>query len=388
MVLEAELPAGLTHAGSREFLVTEGLPERAALLDFRRLAAGPPKVLTAGQGGEVLGDGRLFVLGETDYCGSLVVLDGVGGEVRLVEQEGETLRHDLLATDLPALAGLIRETEAVALAAADREAGDGQRGARIASTVAALSGKRMRAIDPRLFAGGGERPPAHWGTAVLVASLAWGARPGAGTDGLAFEFGPDLVEDLAALTDDDGKVRRYRPEELPAGLVHEPTRRLLTEVGLPLGGEMFGVSEDEPLVTIEQAHPAAYEDAEAGVDRDYQRGFLAIGWWPHDLLIALDGVTGRLELPDWYEDGEPATYLNRDLSALLYALWTYERLRAEWQRWEGWDGQAEWEVFDPHALLLSVVDARVKAVDPEAFATPAHSWRMLAEDPYTGGLLA
>ncbi|WP_354637334.1 hypothetical protein [Kitasatospora camelliae] len=45
-------------------------------------------------------------------------------------------------------------------------------------------------------------------------------------------------------------------------------------------------------------------------------------------------------------------------------------------------------MHDPQALLLAVVDRLVEAVDPEAFATPAHTWRMLAEDPYTGGLLA
>lgn len=39
-------------------------------------------------------------------------------------------------------------------------------------------------------------------------------------------------------------------------------------------------------------------------------------------------------------------------------------------------------------MLHSVVDGLVEAVDPEAFATPAHSWRMLAEDGHTGGLLA
>jgi hypothetical protein len=29
----------------------------------------------------------------------------------------------------------------------------------------------------------------------------------------------------------------------------------------------------------------------------------------------------------------------------------------------------------------------ITAIDPEAFATPGHRWRMPAEDDHTGGLL-
>ncbi|WP_338933266.1 SUKH-4 family immunity protein [Streptomyces netropsis] len=142
------------------------------------------------------------------------------------------------------------------------------------------------------------------------------------------------------------------------------------------------------------AHPGTYGEAagrngpDAAGGRAYQRDHIAIGWWPHDLTVAPDGATGRLELPAWYGEGEPRAYLNRDLSALLYACWTYERLRHEWQRWEDGSSDESWQVFDPQTLLLSHVDAMVEAVDPEAFETPRHSWRMLAEDPHTGGLLA
>jgi hypothetical protein len=45
------------------------------------------------------------------------------------------------------------------------------------------------------------------------------------------------------------------------------------------------------------------------------------------------------------------------------------------------------EVFTPKALLESRVDGMVRVVDPEAFATSEHSWRQLAEDLHTGGLL-
>ncbi|MFD0400293.1 SUKH-4 family immunity protein [Kitasatospora sp. NPDC127121] len=373
------LPSGVVHPGSREFLIREGLPLSGAFLDFGVLGDGALAALPEAK--------RLFVLGETEYCapfaaaGGLVLLDGTTGEVFLGEPGP---RRDLLASGLPTLAGLVREVEAVAEAARRADALNGRRGPAVVAEVTAGAERRMREIDPGLF----ERsatPPAHWGTALLVRTLGWGALPG-GPGGPAYEVGPELVAELAALTGEEGGaglVHRYRAQELPAGLVHEPTRRLLTEIGLPLGGAMFGVCE-EPLVTMAEAYPEYFDGEE---ERPYQREFLALGDWPTDLTIALDGVTGRLELPDWYDDGQPEAYLNRDLSALLYALWTYERLRAEWERWDCGRGRDTWAVFDPQSLLSTVVDRLVEAVDPEAFASPGCSWRLLAEDAHMGGLL-
>ncbi|MFD5464057.1 SUKH-4 family immunity protein [Kitasatospora sp. NPDC127059] len=408
----AGVPGGVVHEGSREFLVREGLPAAGAFLDFGVLDGGSLKAFPS------TGAERLFVLGETDYCmpfaalGNLVLLDGTTGEVFLGNGGP---RRDPLASDLAALAALIREVEAVGEAALRPDALDGRRGPAVVAEVLAGAERRMRDIDPALF-GRAAAPdatpeaapdvvdafvpdavddatrgagygiaPAHWGTALLVRALAWGALPG-GPGGPAYEVGPELVAELAALTDEDGGaglVHRFRPEGLPAALVHEPTRRLLTEVGLPLGGAMFGACQ-EPLVTMAEAYPEYFDGEE---ERPYQRDYLALGDWPTDLTIALDGVTGRLELPDWYDDGQPEAYLNRDLSALLYALWTYERLRAEWERWEHGRGRDTWAVFDPQSLLSTVVDRLVEGVDPEAFASPGRSWRLLAEDGHMGGLL-
>ncbi|MBD0691326.1 hypothetical protein BG452_08705 [Streptomyces sp. CBMA123] len=410
----------MVHEGSREFLVREGLPATGAFLDFGVLGDGSLKAFPSA------GAERLFVLGETDYrtpfaaLGNLVLLDGTTGEVFLGNGGP---RRDPLASDLTALAALIREVEAVSEAARRPDALDGRRGPAVVAEVLARAEQRMRDIDPTLFgraatpgadpdaepdAGHDATPdatpgavhdatpgavhdatpgavPAHWGTALLVRALAWGALPG-GPDGPAYEIGAELVAELASLTDEDGGaglVHRFRPEGLPAALVHEPTRRLLTEVGLPLGGAMFGACE-EPLVTMAEAYPEYFDGEE---ERPYQRDYLALGDWPTDLTIALDGATGRLELPDWYDDGQPEAYLNRDLSALLYALWTYERLRAEWERWEYGRGRDTWAVFDPQSLLSTVVDRLVEGVDPDAFASPGRSWRLLAEDGHLGGLL-
>ncbi|MFD0274705.1 SUKH-4 family immunity protein [Kitasatospora sp. NPDC127111] len=389
-----QLPAGLSHGPSREFLIHEGLPEAVAFLDFYALGAPVLEPFTS----EDDGDGeRLFVLGETTYTahtaieGDAVVLDGLTGEVFLASRRRGALRRDLLATGLPALVELMREVDVVALAAEEPDAIEGARGPAIVAEVVGLVRARLRAIDPALFEGYGDAVPPHWETALLVRSLAWGALPGE-PGGLAYQVGPELVADLAALAA-DGRVRRYRPEELPDGLTHAPTRRLLTEVGLPLGGAMLGVHADGPLITMAEAYPDYFAPADGPApdpqkwERDHQRHHFALAGWPHDLEIALDGATGRLELPAWNDPGMPEAYLNRDVSALVYAVWTCERLRAERRWWDHGRAKDVWHVFDPSSLLDGVAVGVLAALDPEAFAGPDHSWQLLADDDHMGGLL-
>lgn len=190
---------------------------------------------------------------------------------------------------------------------------------------------------------------------------------------------------------------------MPDGLTHGPTRRLLTVVGLPTGGPMLDIAADGPLVTMVEAYPDYFAPVpvpdeghipdegpvpdDDAWERDHQRHHLALAAWPYDLAIALDGATGRLELPAWDDPGLPAAYLNRDVSALLYTLWTCERIRAEWRLWEYGVAKDRWEVFDPQSLLSGVVEGVLTALDPAAFAGPDHSWQLLADDHHMGGLL-
>ena len=241
---------------------------------------------------------------------------------------------------------------------------------------------------------------AHWSTALLLRTLHWAARPG-GPGELAYVLEPGLVAEAA----EDGRVRRFEEWELPRSLTHGPTRRLLTEVGLPYDADLFAL-QDGPLKTMAEVHLDCFIEqtsAAAGAlgaaraaavlpytRRGSQRDFLAVGWWALDLAVALDGATGRVELPDWYDEGSPARYLHQDLSALLYACWTYKRIRTEWERWDPHTGgqPGPWQVFCPQRPLAHRVTDLIKAVDPPAFATPDHSWpHLAAASNYTGGLL-
>ncbi|MGF1428400.1 SUKH-4 family immunity protein [Kitasatospora sp. LaBMicrA B282] len=369
---ESALPPELTHQPTRRRLLDHGLPAAGADITFRPTTE-PLAPLAPGQP-------QHLVIGET-WSNGPVVLDGATGRLYLAEWTGSTLERDLLATDLPALARLIEVVEGVDQEAARPEARDGRRGGAVFAEELAAATERLRAADPELHRAA--EPPAYWGSVLLLNALSWGARPG-GPGELAYCFEADLVSDLADLIEGDGpgEVLRYRPELLPAGLTHEPTRRLLTECGLPADAGLFA-ARPEPLPTLLEEFG---DDAVA--DRPYQAGFLAIGDWPHDLEVALDGATGRLELPAWYDDDSPAPYLHRDLSALLYACWRYERLRADWDRWGEADAPGDWAVFDPRQVLLDAVDELVEEVDPESFATEERSWYQLANDAHTGGLLS
>ncbi|UQA90886.1 SUKH-4 family immunity protein [Streptomyces halobius] len=388
----ASLPGVLKHQPSRRFLVEEGLPEEGADFRFTGLRAGRLEPFCAGEGDEavIMGDRRLLVLGESYYWQAWLVLDGTTGGVHLVAWEKDLLRHDLIASGLSELAGLIGEIEAVSEAPRGLDPYGGRRGPAVVAEVRQQARERMRRLDPGLFAGGPQ--PAHWETSLLIRALHWGARLGV-PDELAYVLDPGLIAETA----EDGRVHRFAPEELPSGLTHEPTRRLLTEIGLPVNADIFAL-HDGPLRTMAEVHSALFdtpadEEGEEGknpyTERGYQRNFIALGWWTLDLAMALDGATGRVELPDWYGEDGPAAYLHRDISALLYACWTYQQLRKEWERWDvGAGGKpGDWAVFTPQELLANRVEDLVEAVDPEAFATSGHSWRQLADDPHTGGLL-
>ncbi|KJS61833.1 SUKH-4 family immunity protein [Streptomyces rubellomurinus] len=395
------LPAGLTHEPSREFLAERYTLEGSVLayLDFEALRAEELRTVASWyEDVTVEGADRLFVLGETCYdaadcwAPAAVVLDGADGQVYLGCPDGSGgLDREPLASSLPMLfelCGFVEGVSGLAEQTRDPEAENHiRRGPLTHPVIARLVGEQMRETDPDLFRRTDDRP-AHWETALLVRTLAFGARPG-GPDGLAYVIDPLLVEDLAELT--GGEVRRFTEDELPARLSHPATRRLLLTCGLPVAPRcMLDVDPEGPLTTMAEDYPEGYPadgDGEEASVRPHQAGFLNLAGWTYDLVVALDGATGRVELPDWADEEEPAAYLHRDLSALLYTLWTYERLRAERRRWDEEEDTAGWTLFDPTELLDGVAEETLRELDPEAWDTDAHFWPMLADDGHMGRLL-
>ncbi|MCX5211820.1 SUKH-4 family immunity protein [Kitasatospora sp. NBC_00240] len=376
------LPGALVHGPSRRFLTGVGLPFRAAGLELDAGAVDPWPTLSEALGEEIPGGGRLLVIGAPVYGDGLLVLDGVGGTVHLAARcPGPPAEPalDLIATDLSTLVSLLREAAAVRRAAADPPDAAGRRGPGTVRAVVAEVERRMRELDRAPFDAEGSAP--YWSTFVRAEALRWGASRGDGT-GLAYDLTPELVAEL-------GEPVRHAAAELPAGLTHGPTGRLLAEAGLPLGHRLL---QDPPrqLVPLVEADPWRFDEDwdEEEDDRPHQRDFLRIGGWPYDCEIVLDGRTGRVEVTTGDgEEGWPEAYLNQDLSALLYMCWTVDRIRAEHGRGPAGPRGGGWRVFDPSALLEGLLEELLTEIDPAAFESEQRPWRGLAEDHHMGGLL-
>ncbi|MGW3039697.1 SUKH-4 family immunity protein [Kitasatospora sp. NPDC001159] len=395
-----ESPDGLTHGRSRELLAAGELCWSYAHLDLRDSGADAlESASTWWEGRAVQGAEGLYVLGEARYetwsiRGPVaVLLDGASGEVYLARPDDDgVLQRDLLASSPDTLIALVAAIEAVTSAAAgeyDLDEGGAEPPRRPATVteVVRVVREELREADPELFRRT-DGQPAHWETALRIRALGWGAE--SGEDGaLAYEIDPSLVEDLATI-EGEGVVRRFAEDELPERLTHAPTRHLLTEIGLPVSGRcLLDVDAEGPLGTLAEGSPENYEPDEDGdmSSRPYQGEFLVVGGWMYDFVVALDGATGQVELPDWWDDDDPAAYLHRDLSALLYVLWTFEHLRAQRREAERPQTSGSWSVFDPCELLDGAAEETLRALDPEAFASDRHFWPIRVDDGHMGSLL-
>ncbi|MFD7449808.1 SUKH-4 family immunity protein [Kitasatospora sp. NPDC059827] len=350
----------------RELLAAGGSCWGRAYLDLGAAGEEPPRVVEG-----------FALLGEACYEGwegpAAVLLDGASGAVFLGRPGDDgALRRDLLASSTACLLALARVVEGLG--------GAGEYGPAGVAEVVETGRLLLREADPELYRRTGGRP-AHWEAAVTVRALAWGAGPG-GAGESAYAVTPALVADLAT-AEGEGGVRRFGEDELPANVTHGPTRRLLTEVGLPVSGRcVLEVDAEGPLEGYEPE-----DDEEEPSERAYQRGFPVLGGWMYEFDVLLDGATGRVELTDVWGDGGTAAYLHRDLSALLYTLWTFHRLRAAREEAYRAREEAPWSVFDPCELFDGAAEEALRAIDPEAFASEEHFWPIRIDDGHMGSLL-
>ncbi|MFJ8976182.1 SUKH-4 family immunity protein [Streptomyces sp. NPDC102282] len=167
--------------------------------------------------------------------------------------------------------------------------------------------------------------PPFWRTAALFRPMTLIAAPGRG---LCLDLPPDFIE--AEFGPEE--VVRTAPADLPDALEHEPTRRFLSEVGLPRHGLMFWLDEPEDLlkaVTATRAEDRANPDTAhlrtAGKLPDGSDHLLVIGGLMHDFDVIVDGRTGEVHYAPMGE--ATVTPVNVDVSTLAFTVWMHSRQR-------------------------------------------------------------
>ena len=157
---------------------------------------------------------------------------------------------------------------------------------------------------------------------------------------------------------------RIEASALPAALVHEPTRRFLTEVGLPRDGIMFGMdSDDTPLPTLpedrasSQRNPA-HRHLWNGTDElppDAEH-MVVLGGLMHDFIVLIDGRTGALHYAEYNADR--VVPVNADISTLAFTVWMHSR--------EGRLDEEHHFTHDFYHQLAETMTEVLSSVDPVA----------------------
>ncbi|MEU6591849.1 SUKH-4 family immunity protein [Streptomyces sp. NPDC046881] len=168
--------------------------------------------------------------------------------------------------------------------------------------------------------------PVFWRIAAVMRPLGLVAGPG---QGLALDLPEGLLEEEFGA----GGLVRLTDDKLPPALVHPPTRRFLTEVGLPSDGFMFYGPEPEPLPTLpedraeSQGNPrhAHLWDGSEQLPPDAEH-LVVLGGLVHDLTVLVDGRTGALFFTETGADH--VVPVNADVSTLAFTLWLHQREQA------------------------------------------------------------
>lgn len=390
-VPESESDPAITHEATRRSLSEAGLPGGSDLMRFRPLAEGRPVPVPRlladsadparldGHISGLLAIGHLLVEdGEADH----IVLDGATGRVfsmYLFEKRPDLIEVLPLAPSLEALTRFL-EAAAELTGLHGRFAHfAGRFGARAVADASALFLSLLDTGDGGDWDGGwgsaGDREdwehalPALWRVVALVRPLALIAGPGGG---LLLDLPEGLLEEEFA---PEGVVR-FDEAELPAALVHEPTRRFLTRTGLPKDGPMFLLDTEAPLLPTlarcraesergEQLY-AFPEDMAVAPDRLIRLGYLV-----DDAYVVIDADTGALHA--WYVSDAALRPLNADVSTLAFTVWM---LRREEEIDQEHDLTAD--MYHPLAGTMAAVLA---SVDPVACRPTgeADDWRYWPE---------
>ena len=329
------LPASITHEATRRCLTGPGLPAEHGLIRFGPLAesrvVGVPDLLAEGADPAKLDPyvAGLLLIGHLrceEYDAQEVVLDGATGRVfsmNLFEKSPGLIDVIPLAPSVDALARFLAHVDDFRLLRGRFAALAGRTGTDV---VAEASSLLMAVFSDEDWGHDGwgsagapsawEYPlPAFWRIAAAVRPLALVAGPGAG---LRLDLPTGLLDEEFGLD----QMVRIEPSALPAALIHEPTRRFLTEVGLPKVELMFGLWRDGSLLQTlaELATPADEDSSGLPADADHLVG---LGSLVHDLEVVIDGRTGLLLYHPYGE--ETTTPVNADISTLAFTMWMNSR---------------------------------------------------------------
>jgi hypothetical protein len=372
---EADLDPYVTHAPTRRWLTGPGLPDDSGLFTFAELrreglrtvadSTGDPDRLLPWDLREQLVIGGL--LGPGGLATESVLLDGATGEVStayVLHDRPDLMDRRPLAPSLATLARFSALTDELA-----------QLRGQFASYVGRFGPKAVAEASWQLLAlfeeGTGGAPAPLWKMAALIRPLSLVAGPGTGS-GLALDLPVRLLDQEFG----HGRVVRFETVDFPATLTHAPTRRFLTEVGLPEDGHLFQLDTDVPLRTLAEycADACAPTEPPPGSGHLIRVGHLV----DHHSLV-LDGGTGAVL--DWDEHEATLHPLNTDVSTLAFTLWLLHRERAI-------DKDLRHELtqcFDQLATTMIQVLARVDRTGTTAGAD-WHYWTRLFQDE-TGGAL-
>ncbi|MCS0602518.1 SUKH-4 family immunity protein [Streptomyces sp. LP11] len=312
---EAELDRHVTHAPTRGLLTGPGLPARTDLLTFSPLRTHGLRTLADAAGGPLRVAEELrgrLVIGELMAPAGLerasILLDGTTGELTTAH----LLAPSRIRPFAPSLATLLRFA-----AVTEEMAGLRGRFAELSGqygpATAAEASRRLLDLFARDTDG---RVPPYWKAAALIRPLALTAGPGTAS-GLTLDLPARVLDQEFG----HGRVSRFEEVDFPPTLTHEPTRRFLTETGLPEEAVLLHTDTDAPLPTLREY----YADHHAADLPPHCDHLIHLGHLPEANTLVLDGRTGTVLT---YSEPDASLHpLNTDVSTLAFTLWLLHHQR-------------------------------------------------------------
>lgn len=345
---EAALDAYVTHARTRRPLTGPGLPFDDALLGFRALAGQPALrriaelVDDAEKLAEALRDQLVIgALRTVDRDLESLVLNGTAGEVFTAYIHP---RHPALM-DLSPLAPSLEALLRFAAATHEPTASRGRFAPPRFGAEAVRDASERPACE--FAADGGDEAAPYWRMAALIRPLARIGRPG---EGLALDLPPRLLDEEFGTA----AIVRFEDVDFPGALTHEPTRRFLSEAGLPENGYWYELDTDVPLPTLAE-HYADDDGFPAASLPEGAERLIRLGSLLEDTSLVLDGATGAVLC--FSEPDASLRPLNADVSTLAFTVWLVHREK-------GLD--TEHDLTAEYEQLAAIMAGILAAADPVA----------------------